>query len=78
MIVFHVMDNLLKEYQTLTHPLEFFKGWSVEEFKDWLYLDPYGQKLDKPIKIFLLNVLDILEPFPELDDYYKEVLKNLK
>lgn len=72
------MDKILFDYYELKEPLNFFKNWSEDNFKEWLYLDKYGLPVLLPEQKDLLSVLMVLEDYPEFDNFYKIVLKELQ
>lgn len=60
------IEDLNAMYEDVTHPLNFFEGWSEEEFKFWLRLDEYGLVMSHPREDDILAVLEMVQPFEEL------------
>lgn len=55
------MEKLIEAYEQLINPSTFFKGWSIEQFKDWLLYDEYSQKQESPNIDHLNSLLARLE-----------------
>lgn len=60
------IQELEAKYEEITHPLNFFDGWDVEQFKFWLRLNEYGLVMNHPRENDVLAVLNAVEPFEEL------------
>lgn len=71
------MLNLELRLKQILHPLNFFKDWTEEEFREWLYIDEYGNRMPHPREIDVLKVLKKIEPFGELVKFYDICLEEL-
>lgn len=62
---------------SVIHPLNLFDGWSEEEFREWLKIDMYGNTQPQPNEKDVVNVLNMVEGYPELEYLYDICLQEL-
>ena len=77
------IQELEQHYEAIIHPLNFFKDFTPEKFKEWLKIDEYGNEMNYPREEDVIAVYNAIESYEELG-YLQDIclqqlieLKNL-